>query len=140
MEARLNIITLGVKDLSRALSFYEKGLGWKRSEASQDNIIFFPLNGVVLALYPRDLLAEDATVSQEGKGFSGISLAYNTKSEKEVDEIIENVKALGAEIVKTPQKVFWGGYSAYFEDPEGHLFEVAYNPFFKMDGKGNLLI
>jgi uncharacterized protein len=138
MEAKINIITLGVKDLNTALEFYEKGLGWKRSPASQDNIVFFPLNGIVLALYPRDLLAEDATISPEGKGFSGITLAYNTKSEKEVDEIIQKVKKLGATIVKDPQKVFWGGYSSYFKDPDGHLFEVAYNPFVEMDENGNL--
>jgi catechol 2,3-dioxygenase-like lactoylglutathione lyase family enzyme len=140
MKAKLNIITLGVKDLSKAIAFYETGLGWTRSKASQDNIIFFSLNGIVLALYPRDLLAEDATLSPEGNGFRGVSLAYNTQSEKEVDEIIEKVKGLGAEIVKQPQKVFWGGYSSYFKDPDGHLFEVAYNPFFEMDEKGNLLI
>jgi uncharacterized protein len=140
MDAKINIITLGVKDLNKTLDFYEKGLGWKRSAASQDNIIFFPLNGIVLALYPRDLLAEDATVSQDGNGFSGITLAYNTRSEKEVDDVIAKVKTLGATIVKDPQKVFWGGYSSYFKDPDGHLFEVAYNPFLEMDEKGNLLM
>jgi uncharacterized protein len=138
MEARINIITLGVNDLNRSIDFYEKGLGWKRSAASQDNIIFFQLSSIVLALYPRELLAEDATIPAEGKGFSGITLAHNTRSEEEVDEIVAKVEKLGATIVKKPQKVFWGGYSSYFKDPDGHLFEVAFNPFFELDKKGNL--
>lgn len=138
MRQKLNIITLGVSDLRRSLEFYEKGLGWKKSSASQDNIIFFPLGGMVLALYPRELLAEDATVPAKGSGFSGITIAYNAKSEKEVDEVLAEVKKLGAAIVKPAQKVFWGGYSGYFKDPDGHLFEVAYNPFWGFDANDNL--
>lgn len=138
MRQKLNIITLGVSDLQRSLEFYEKGLGWKKSSASQDNIIFFPLGGMVLALYPRELLAEDATVPAKGSGFSGITIAYNAKSETEVDEVLAEVKKLGAVIVKPAQKVFWGGYSGYFQDPDGHLFEVAYNPFFGFDANDNL--
>lgn len=135
MRQKLNIITLGVSDLQRSLEFYEKGLSWKKSSASQDNIVFFPLGGMVLALYPRELLAEDATIPAKGSGFSGITIAYNAKSEQEVDEVLAEVKKLGAVIVKPAQKVFWGGY---FQDPDGHLFEVAYNPFFDFDANDNL--
>ncbi len=140
MNPRINIITLGVADLERSIDFYEKGLGWKRSQASQDDIVFFPLNGIVLALYPRDALANDACVEATGHGFSGMTLAYNTASEHEVDQVIAAVERLGATIVKRPQKVFWGGYSSYFRDPDGHLFEVAYNPFWELDSNGNVLL
>jgi catechol 2,3-dioxygenase-like lactoylglutathione lyase family enzyme len=136
MLARLNIITLGVKDFDKAVEFYENGLGWPKSSASQNDIAFFKLGGIVLSLYPREKLAEDVTVPADGSGFSGITIAYNASSEQEVDEIITKVESLGATIVKRPQKVFWGGYSSYFRDLDGHIFEVAFNPFISMeDGK-----
>lgn len=138
MRQKLNIITLGVKDLEKSLEFYEKGLNWEKSISSTDNLVLFPLGGIFLGLYPRKLLAEDATVADDPAGFSGITFAYNAKSEGEVDEIIAEVKNLGAEIVKPPQKVFWGGYSGYFKDPDGHLFEVAFNPLWKFDEDDNL--
>jgi catechol 2,3-dioxygenase-like lactoylglutathione lyase family enzyme len=138
MEARLNIITLGVKDFDKAVAFYEQGLGWPKSSASQDDIAFFKLAGIVLSLYPREKLAEDMTIAPEGSGFSGVSIAYNARSEKEVDDVISKVEKLGATIVKRPQKVFWGGYSSYFGDLDGYLFEVAYNPFLELDEKGLL--
>jgi catechol 2,3-dioxygenase-like lactoylglutathione lyase family enzyme len=138
MRPKLNIVTLGVLDFERALQFYQQGLGWQPSSASQDDVAFFPLGGIVLALYPRAKLAEDAQVSPAGSGFSGITLAYNTKSEAEVDEVLQTVEKLGATIVKKAQKVFWGGYSGYFTDPEGHLWEVAWNPFFGFDENDNL--
>lgn len=133
MKARIILITLGVLDLKASIEFYEKGLGWQKSKASQEGVAFFQLNGIVLSLQPREALAEDAEVSPEGQGFSGITLAYNARSEQEVDEVIAKVKSLGATVTKEPQKVFWGGYSSYFKDPNGHLFEVAYNPFFEFD-------
>lgn len=138
MNQKLNIVTLGVSDIERALSFYEKGLGWKKATASQGDIAFFQLGSLVLALYPRELLAEDACVELEKTGFSGITIAYNTASEQEVDEVLHQVSSLGASIAKPAQKVFWGGYSGYFKDPDGHLFEVAYNPFFDLDENGFL--
>ncbi|TGN17401.1 VOC family protein [Leptospira idonii] len=140
MKQKLNLITLGVSDLSRSLQFYEKGLGWKKSSASQETVAFFQLNGLVLSLFNRKSLAEDAEVDEKGSGFPGITLAYNAESEQEVDEVIEKVRSLGAKILKTPQKVFWGGYSAYFEDPDGHLFEVAHNPFFPLNAKGEVVL
>ena len=138
MRQKFTLITLGVKSIKNALDFYETGLGWKKSKTSTDDMILFPLGGIVLGLYPRDLLAEDATVSSKGTGFSGIAIAYNAKSEKEVNEVLDQVKKLGAKIIKPAQKVFWGGYSGYFKDPDGHLFEVAYNPFWKLDKDGNI--
>lgn len=140
MKQKLNIITLGVHDLAKSLSFYEKGLGWKRSKASQGDIVFFNLNGIVFALYPIEKLAEDITIAAEGNGFSGITLAHNTQSEKEVDDILKLVENLGAKIIKPAEKVFWGGYSGYFQDLDGYIFEVAYNPFSELDEQGNLII
>jgi uncharacterized glyoxalase superfamily protein PhnB len=93
---------------------------------------------VILALYPRDLLAEDAVVSPQGSGFSGMTLAYNAGSEAEVDEIIKDLKSKGVKIIKEPQKVFWGGYSSYFADPDDFRWEVAYNPFLAFDENGSL--
>ncbi len=140
MRQKLNIVTLGVEDFQRSLNFYQNGLNWKTSSASTENIAFFQLGGIVFALYPRDKLAEDVTIAPEGHGFSGITLAYNAKNEAEVDEVLRNVEKLGAKIVKKAQKVFWGGYSGYFADPDGHLWEVAWNPFFEFDDSDNLVI
>ncbi|MGC4034768.1 MAG: VOC family protein [Chitinophagaceae bacterium] len=140
MRQKLSLITLGVNDFTKALDFYEKGLGWKKSSASQDDIAFFPLGGIVFSIYPRKLLADDATVNENGSGFSGIAIAYNAKSEQEVDNVLDEVAKLGATIIKPAQKVFWGGYSGYFKDPDGHLFEVAYNPFWSFDDNDNLVL
>ena len=138
MNQHLHIITLGVGDLNRARSFYTGTLGWTLSASSNDDIAFFQAGGVVLALYPRKALAEDAVVPAEEGGFGGMTLAYNTRSELEVDEIIADLKLKGVTILKTPQKVFWGGYHAYFADPDGNPWEVAFNPFFPFDNAGNL--
>ncbi len=138
MNQHLHLITLGVRDFEKSKKFYTETLGWKPSSASQDDVAFFQAGGVVLAIYPREKLAEDALTSPEGQGFSGIALAYNARSESEVDEIISDLKAKGAKIVKEPQKAFWGGYSSYFADPDDYHWEVAYNPFFPFDESGNL--
>ena len=138
MKQNLHIVTLGVRDFEKSRNFYREVLGWKLSGASNDGIAFFQAGGVVLAIYPRDRLAEDALVPPEGSGFSGITLAYNAQSESEVDEIIKDLKSKGVKIVKEPQKVFWGGYSSYFADPDDYRWEVAYNPFFPFDESGNL--
>jgi catechol 2,3-dioxygenase-like lactoylglutathione lyase family enzyme len=129
MKPRISMITLGVRDLAAAVEFYEKGLGLPRME-SPPEVAFFTLNGTWLALYGREALAEDATVSAEGHGFEGFALAHNVQSEAEVDSVVNQAVAAGATLVKKPQKVFWGGYSGYFKDPDGHLWEVAYNPHF----------
>jgi catechol 2,3-dioxygenase-like lactoylglutathione lyase family enzyme len=138
MRQKFNLITLGVDDLERSLNFYEKGLGWKKSGKSMDGLALFPLGGITLALYPRHELEKDATLQYQSTEFSGITISYNAKSEKEVDEILEQVAKLGATIIKPAQKVFWGGYSGYFKDPDGYLFEVAYNPFWELDENDNL--
>lgn len=138
MNRHLHLITLGVSDFEKSRKFYTDILGWKPTSTSNDNILFFQAGGVVMAIYPREKLAEDAMTSPEGSGFSGITLAYNAQSEAEVDEIIGDLKAKGVKIVKEPQKVFWGGYSSYFADPDDYRWEVAYNPFFEFDEKGNL--
>ncbi len=140
MRQKLSLITLGVKDLRRALDFYQRGLGWKTSSASGDDVAFFPMGGIVLALYPREKLAQDATVDSTGSGFSGIALAHNTKSQEEVDEVLLTVKRLGGKVVKPAQKTFWGGYSGYFADLDGHLWEVAWNPFWQFDNNDNLVL
>ncbi|MEZ4483311.1 MAG: VOC family protein [Syntrophotaleaceae bacterium] len=128
MKPRISMITLGVSDLAASVKFYEQGLGFPRM-TSPPEVAFFTLNGTWLGLYGRDALAEDATVSAEGSGFAAFSLAHNVASEAEVDEVMNEALAAGATLVKQPQKVFWGGYSGYFKDPDGHLWEVAHNPF-----------
>lgn len=140
MKQNLNIITLGVRSLENTMKFYKDGLGWKPSEKSQGDIVFFNMNGLILSFYPRELLAEDAGVELNTAGRSMFSFAYNTKSEAEVDEILKKVENLGAKIAKKAAKVFWGGYSGYFEDPDGYLWEVAFNPFVEFDEQGNLIM
>jgi hypothetical protein len=129
MKPRISMITLGVRDLAAAVEFYEKGLGWPRME-SPPEVAFFTLNGTWLGLYGREALAEDARVSSDGAGFEAFTLSHNVRSEQEVDEVVSQAVEAGATLVKKPQKVFWGGYHAYFKDPDGHLWEVAHNPLF----------
>jgi uncharacterized protein len=138
MKQKLNLITLGVDNFERSLNFYENGLGWKKSGKSMDGLALFPLGGIVLALHPRNELADDTTLKYQPTEFSGLTISYNAESEKEVDDILEQVAKLGATIVKPAQKVYWGGYSGYFKDLDGHLFEVAHNPFWDLDDNGNL--
>lgn len=128
MKPRISMVTLGVSDLAAAIRFYEKGLGFPRME-SPPEVAFFTLNGTWLGLYGRDALAQDAQVSPEGEGFEAFTLAHNVSSEREVDEVVAQAVAAGGTLVKQPQKVFWGGYSGYFKDVDGHLWEVAHNPF-----------
>jgi catechol 2,3-dioxygenase-like lactoylglutathione lyase family enzyme len=129
MKPRISMITLGVKDLQRSVNFYQHGLGFPRMD-SPPEVAFFTLNGSWLGLYGRESLAEDAAVSADGSGFSGFALAHNVASEAEVDKLIEQAISAGATLAKAAQKTSWGGYSGYFKDPDGYLWEVAYNPFF----------
>ncbi|HRP33367.1 MAG TPA: VOC family protein [Agriterribacter sp.] len=138
MRQKLNLITLGVSDFGKSLNFYEKGLGWKKSDKSMDGLALFNLGGIILALHSQQELAEDTTLEYQPTTFSGLTISHNTKSEKEVDEILAMVAKLGATIVKPAQKVYWGGYSGYFKDMDGHLFEIAYNPFWELDDNDNL--
>ncbi len=140
MRQKLNLITLGVDDFEKSLNFYEKGLGWKKSDKSMDGLALFDLGGIILALHPRHELAADTTLAYQPSEFSGMTISYNAKSEKEVDDVLAQVKKLGAKIIKPAQKVYWGGYSGYFKDLDGHLFEVAYNPFWPLDEKDNVVL
>ena len=126
MEQRLSLITLGVDDLERARRFYEQGLGWRPLHASGD-IAFYQLPGLALALFGRAALAEDARRPVDGR-FSGVTLAINERSREDVDRTFEQALAAGAAATKRPEEVFWGGYSGYFTDPDGHSWEVAHNP------------
>ncbi|EMO30363.1 glyoxalase-like domain protein [Leptospira interrogans serovar Bataviae str. HAI135] len=129
MQPRMNLITLGVRDLEKAVHFYEQGLGFPKMKF-EGNVAFFMLNGTWLALYPWEELAADVGVSAEGDGFRGFTIAYNGQSKEQVDQVIAKAEKVGAKIVKRPQNVFWGGYSGYFQDPEGFYWEVAWNPGF----------
>ena len=133
MEQRITFMTLGVNDLKTSIDFYENKFGWKRSEMSNDNLILYQLNGIHIALYSREELAKDATIDSQGNGFKGFTISYNVWSEKEVDDLINSLKNKGVKVVKEPQKVFWGGYSSYVADPDGNLWEIAYNPYLKKD-------
>jgi catechol 2,3-dioxygenase-like lactoylglutathione lyase family enzyme len=131
MKPRISMLTLGVRDLERSIRFYEQGLGFPRMESPPD-VAFFPLNGSWLALYGREALAADAGVASAGGGFAGIAIAHNLASPEAVDATMEQAIAAGAGLVKAPQKVFWGGYSGYFSDPDGYLWELAHNPFLEV--------
>lgn len=139
MQPRITVVTLGVKDLARARRFYLEGLGWKEAPGSNEQVSFIQMTtGIVLALWSRESLAEDAHVPATGDGFRSISIAHNCHSRAEVDEVFALVEKAGAKILKKPQEVFWGGYSGYFADPDGHLWEVAHNPFWNMDAQGHV--
>ena len=138
MQQRLTIVGLGVSDLTASNEFYEKQFGWTKLPSSNENITFMQLNGILLSLYPKDKLAEDAGVLPEGTGFNSFSLAYNTHTKEEVDEIFADLKQKGVTIVKPAQEAFWGGYSGYIADPDGHLWEIAYNPYLPLDEAGNV--
>jgi hypothetical protein len=119
-----------VRDLARSLAFYRDGLGFPTHNYKPDEgIVFFALQGTWLALYPRDMLADDATVAEDGAGFTGVTLAHNTATKEDTDAVYAEALAAGGKPVKPPQDVSWGGYSGYFADPDGYLWEVAYNPF-----------
>jgi catechol 2,3-dioxygenase-like lactoylglutathione lyase family enzyme len=130
MKPKISLLTLGVQDLARSLAFYRDGLGLPTHNYEEGaDVVFFALEGTWLAIHPREKLAEDAQIPAEGHGFSGIAIAHNEPSKEKVDEVFARALAAGAKTVKKPQDVFWGGYSGYFADPDGHLWEVAFNPF-----------
>jgi uncharacterized protein len=135
LEPRITMITLGVVEVTQSRAFYER-LGFKASTASQETVCFMQLGGLVLSLFSRASLAEDAHVANSSPGFSGVTLAHNCRSEAEVDATLAHAVRCGATLQKPAQKVFWGGYSGYFADPDGHLWEVAHNPFLPLDAEG----
>ncbi len=140
MEQRLTMVTLGVADMAVARRFYCDGLGWRESAASNEQVSFIEAGGVVLGLYGRTPLAEDAGVSDAGEGFRGVALAHNVASQADVDRVLDEAVAAGATLVKPAETVFWGGYSGYFADPDGHLWEVAHNPFLPLDAHGRMTL
>jgi len=139
MEQRVSIITLGVSDLKRSKEFYER-LGWRQSPVGSDGIVFFQAVGMALALFPRSELARDANVVDSVPAFSGFTLAYNARSREDVDAVLAEAVAAGAKLLKPAQEAFWGGYSGYFSDPDGFLWEVAWNPFFQIASDGSIQI
>jgi predicted lactoylglutathione lyase len=137
MDQRISIITLGVSDLKKSKEFYDS-LGWKIANEGDESeeIVTYNIQSMAFALYPLEKLSEDATVPAQMGQYSTMTIAHNVDSEAAVDEVIEQARAIGAKIVKEPQKVFWGGYSSYFADPDGYLWEIAYNPFSKLGKNG----
>ena len=138
MQARLNIVTLGVKNLQKSSEFYQKALGWKPTKDSDDKIVFFNQLGIVLGLYPLDELAKDAGISSERSGFSGVTLAINLESKAAVDELYQSIIEKGGKSLVKPRDTFWGGYDCYFADPDGNAWEIAWAPFWEFDEQGSL--
>ena len=142
MELRISIITLGVRDLERSFAFYHHGLGFPSTRKPEQGIIFFQTQGVCLALYPQDKLAQDVSPDfpNERGPSSGITLAHNTRSKTEVDEIMQRAAAAGGKILKAPEIAEWGGYSGYFSDPDAYLWEVAWCADWRFHEDGSLVI
>ena len=133
MEQRISLITLGVADVHRAWNFY-KAMGWS-GETPDDDVVFFQAPGMIVALWSREKLAADSGVT-DGGGWGGVTLAYNVGSPDEVDAVIEEARAAGGTIPRSGAKTFWGGYSGMFVDPDGHPWEVAHNPGWRIDDDG----
>ncbi len=139
MEQRLSLVTLGVRDLQRARAFYE-AIGWHAAAGPDDGeVAFFQAGGMIVALWDRAKLAEDSAV-EDGGGWGGVTLAYNTRSAEEVDAVVGEARAAGATIGKEPGPTFWGGYSGVFIDPDGHPWEVAHNPFWTIGDAGSVTL
>ena len=138
MEQRLSLITLGVRDLGRARAFYE-ALGWTTNAEPGDDVVFFQAGGMIVSLWDRGRLAADTGVEDAG-GWGGITLAYNTRSDAEVDAVLAEVAAAGGTVLRPGAPTFWGGYSGAFADPDGHAWEVAHNPGFGLDESGNVVL
>ena len=140
-NAHLSLVTLGVSDLQRSIVFYEQ-LGFQRKGKSFDGIGFFQAGACAIAVWPSDELARDANVASEGMAetFHGFTLAWNCQSKSDVDTVIKKAHRAGAIVRKPAQDAFWGGYSGYFSDLDGHLWEVAYNPHFPLSEDGRLTL
>lgn len=138
MEQRLSLVTLGVRDLDRALRFYE-ALGWRSVNGAADGVVFFQAGGMIVALWDRASLAEDSAAEDSG-GWGGVTLAYNARSRADVDAVVAEARAAGAAVGRAPAETFWGGYSGVFIDPDGHPWEVAHNPGWTIDDDGAVRI
>jgi catechol 2,3-dioxygenase-like lactoylglutathione lyase family enzyme len=137
MQPRISLLTLGVEDIARSRTFYA-ALGFVASGPSGGDVAFFMAGGVVLSLYSRASLLRDTGLADGVPGFSGITIAHNVRTQSEVAAVLGEAMAAGGRLVKASHKVFWGGTIGYFADPDGHLWEVAYNPDFPFDAEGNL--
>ena len=140
MKPRLNIVTLGVRDLQKSKAFYGNALGWEPAKGSDENIVFFNHGGIILGLYPMNELAEDAGIPSERSGFSGITLAINQNSKEAVTETFNEAIKNGAKSLVKPHETFWGGFDAYFAVPDGYAWEIAWAPFWEFDEQGSLLV
>jgi uncharacterized glyoxalase superfamily protein PhnB len=138
MEQRISLITLGVADLARSRRFYEQGLSWQPSSASNEHVTFFQTGGMVLALYGKTALAQDAHVAPEGTGFGGIALAYNVRQREDVDGVLAEAQAAGGTLLTPAEETDWGGYAGYFADLDGYPWEVAWNPHFPLHDDGSV--
>jgi uncharacterized protein len=127
MKPKISLVTLGVSDLERSRRFYAS-LGLKERSESNDTVVFIQMGGTVLGLWSREALAEDAGIAPDGSGFRGFSLAHNVAAKEEVDAVLREAESAGGRLVKPGQDAFWGGYTGHFEDPDGFLWEVAWNP------------
>ena len=139
MEQRVSLITLGVENLALSRAFYER-LGFRASSIGGDEVVFFQLGGMALGLFPRESLACDAKVAAEGSGFRAFALAHNVRAREEVEKVIAEAEAAGGRVVKPGEEAPWGGRSGYFADPDGHLWEVAWNPHFPLGEDGALTL
>jgi catechol 2,3-dioxygenase-like lactoylglutathione lyase family enzyme len=137
MDARLSLVTLGVGDFARSQRFYE-ALGWRLGGPSNEHVAFFQCGGMVLSLYGRAALAEDAGVGNDAGGFDGVALGQNVRERADVDRILEEARVAGGAVPQPAREVFWGGYSGYFADPDGHLWEIAWNPHFPLSEDGTI--
>jgi catechol 2,3-dioxygenase-like lactoylglutathione lyase family enzyme len=139
MEQRISYITLGVRNLKESEHFYSNLLGWQKTEESTGNIVFYQLNGIILALYPVEALASDAETVPGARCFSNFTISYNTRTKDEVDEVINKLVRHKVKVVREPETVFWGGYRGYVSDPNGFMIEIVYNPKAQLDEAGNIL-
>ena len=139
MEQRVSLITLGVADLARAEAFYA-ALGWRKAAESQEGIAFYQLPGLVLGLFPLAELAKDQGRPDAALGTGAVTLAHNLNSRAEVDATFADAIAAGATSLKQPEEAFWGGYSGYFADPDGHPWEIAHNPLAPLSADGTLTL
>jgi predicted lactoylglutathione lyase len=138
VEQRLSLVTLGVRDLRRAREFYER-LGWTTRAGQDDDVVFFQAGGMIVALWDRARLAGDSGV-EDAPGWGGVTLAYNGRSPEEVDRVIGEAEAAGAQIPRHGAETFWGGYSGVFVDPDGHPWEVAHNPRWEIAEDGSVIL
>jgi uncharacterized protein len=138
MEQRISIVTLGVADVGRARAFYDR-LGWHGQESEET--VFFQLGGIALILWARPKLAEDGSFEDRGTdGFGGVALAHNVRERAEVDKVMADAASAGAEVTQAPRETFYGGYAGYFRDPDGHVWEIAWNPGFALAPDGSLTL